>query len=370
MKLLNSLNDYKVDNERYLDIYKGLAMVLVVFCQTIFAPMGVLKVISSFAIGMLFISQGVGLTRDIRDMTLEDLWRGVKNYMIPYLSFSLIIIVFNLGGWLLNRPGFSPERTGKIVFDTLTLYGYSVLWVFPVMGVSRAAVQLLRKRFSSVVLIIILALLTGIYIILGGAGMFDFPSTNTVKNIFVNLFTFCWRTVIFGFFIEIGDIASMIPESFGRKKYIMVPIAFSMLVAGLGTSILNIQITYDSMQFGNVFLFFGSVIFWGVGFLWICEWIGIFPLLEFVGCSARIIFLTYIDFKCVDLALLVDDIILEKVKNRFISHSCYFLVLIALELILIFIFSKYLYLLIGKERSNPFLIFKRQENKDDINGCA
>ena len=142
----------------YLDIAKGIGIILVVIGHIEYVPAPIRFYIVTFHMPLFFIVSG--MLMDLKGETgrsLKELFiKKLKRIMLPYLIFSVLyplidIVYFYVTG---NGDPFGTLKTN--ISDTLMLYGYSVLWFLPTaffseiifLCVSRIVGRILQRRDS------------------------------------------------------------------------------------------------------------------------------------------------------------------------------------------------------------------------------
>ncbi|MCR5655247.1 MAG: acyltransferase family protein [Lachnospiraceae bacterium] len=133
------------ERESYIDIAKGLGILLVILGHIEYMALWKVKFIYAFHMPFFFFVSGMLLfgsqTRSLKDRLI----RKAKRIMLPYIFVSVADIVFHLlvykltGAW--NFPGTLKES----IVDTLCLYGYSVLWFLPALFIAEVFYFLVRK---------------------------------------------------------------------------------------------------------------------------------------------------------------------------------------------------------------------------------
>lgn len=101
---------------------KGLGIILVVLGHIVYTNQYVMVWISSFHMALFFIVSGVLLAiKDERDDLGVSIKKRVRGIMIPYLWFSLIDFILDIGNVLLGK--IDKASFNRNLVSSLTFYG-------------------------------------------------------------------------------------------------------------------------------------------------------------------------------------------------------------------------------------------------------
>lgn len=149
--------DKQAKRTGWIDCVRGIAIVLVVLGHLDIGNNPLCKWISSFHVPLFFVLSGVLVS--MRDAYREKklgslLLYKTRQYLYPYLTFSLLPILYNL------LTG-SPAQALKL---TLTLEGYNTLWFLPTLWLAECLLLiLLRSRIPDGLATALLLLGTTLY---------------------------------------------------------------------------------------------------------------------------------------------------------------------------------------------------------------
>ena len=117
----------------YLDIAKGIGIILVVIGHIEYVPAPIRFYIVTFHMPLFFIVSGMlmDLKGEAGRSLKELIARKLKRIMLPYLIFSILYPVIDIVYFYLTGNGDPFGTLKTIISDTLMLYGYSVLWFLP-----------------------------------------------------------------------------------------------------------------------------------------------------------------------------------------------------------------------------------------------
>ena len=130
----------------YIDMAKGMGIILVVAGHTGFLSETVLTWVMSFHMPLFFILSGMLLshTHADRQNMSTFLKKKARGILIPYFSFSALSILFSA---ILDNASFASYLPNALV-QTFTLYGISVLWFLPALFLGETVFLLIRKHAS------------------------------------------------------------------------------------------------------------------------------------------------------------------------------------------------------------------------------
>ncbi len=132
----------------YLDIARGTGIILVILGHISYLGSVPRIFIVSFHMPLFFVISGMLIfIKKEEDKPLKDVAvRKLKSIMLPYYLYSALGIVIYIGYYLLTgRDGGWSAVLAHIV-ETLTLYGFSVMWFLPAICFSELYFLLILKK--------------------------------------------------------------------------------------------------------------------------------------------------------------------------------------------------------------------------------
>ena len=139
-----------MENRRlhYLDMAKGVGIILVVLGHSTYCNDQLLTIISSFHMPLFFIISGM-LLMQIKEeeksfaTIIKRKWKGI---MIPYITFSVIYMLVDFW-YLWKHPQVIDFNFIKMAFiEFVSLYGISVLWFLPALFFGEVLFLFVRKK--------------------------------------------------------------------------------------------------------------------------------------------------------------------------------------------------------------------------------
>jgi len=297
----------------YIDFAKGIGIILVILAHISYLSEPGRIFIVSFHMPLFFVISGLLIymkkeeTRDMADLVKAK----ARRMMLPYFLYSvagiLIYIVYYL---LTGRDGGFPTVISDIV-QTLTLYGFSVMWFLPaIFGAELLFILLLKKKKLPAALTVILAAIAMILNIhLENANALY--GTETVFSVFHLIAVMLLRIPVCASFVAAGYYIAKLwdkpahlgPAIFGRLTIpadIFIGIDLIGLTAVL--SRLNGVTDLHFLIFNNVVFYYLAAISGSFGLILLCkalEGAAALPplkLLSYFGKNSLIIMVTHLNF--------------------------------------------------------------------------
>lgn len=347
----------KSERIRYLDIYKGIGIILVVLGHTEMIPEGLKLWLEAFHMPLFFVAAGV-LIGDLK-LYERDGMSVVKDRMrsilVPYFWFSLIAILWDGVGIFLDPAQYTIEGMTAKIWDSVSLYGVSVLWFFPAFFIGTAAYQFLRKRLYYSVSAILLAILAAVICGINGIPDYIAGKDMTVEVFLLQAAYALWRGCVGMFFCAVGEGMSILIRHYKEKKLPLVLTGAALIGVGTYAAFKNFELsgTMASFRFlitGEMALFFLAAICLSGGILILCWWINQCSPLEYLGKYSLIIMVTHLDLRVMNIAKKTGDKIFELLDHNFARNITVFIVILGLEVIMIWLFNGILGFMVGKRR--------------------
>jgi len=131
----------------YLDMAKGIGIFLVVLGHIEFIQESTLRFIFSFHMPLFFVIGGMlgFLTKEQEKSVLDVLRKKAQGILLPYASFSLILLTMAVTGYLVNPDGVPGETLARQFIDSFTGYGLHTLWFLPAYFLANTSFYLLNR---------------------------------------------------------------------------------------------------------------------------------------------------------------------------------------------------------------------------------
>ena len=340
----------------YIDMAKGIAIILVVAGHSTLMGKGPLTFITSFHMPLFFIISG--LLFYYKNTKSEDFKSFARKrffgMMVPYISFSVIYLIFYYLQ-LKSSELITPEYIHDAYLQTFSLYGISVLWFLPAIFFGEIIFYFLIKKLPGKVSAIIIVILAFIPSLLKGRLDVLIPDVITTDALrFLRLFlVFLLRLPGAVTFLGIGYALGVIKEkSRPIKPVLEVLIGVLLIGVDAGLAFLNGGVDMHYVSYNNPFLFYIAATSASLGILLICKHLPNLRPLSFFGKNSLIVMLTHLD--CL---MVISGLSFAWWMDSFISFAKYYmyilnftLFMVVTETALIFLINYCLFFLIGKKK--------------------
>lgn len=117
----------------YLDMAKGVGIFLVILGHIEYIQESTLKWIFSFHMPLFFVVAGIlaYVKREEKRSLKEAIRKRAKGTLVPYLSFSLILLTMSTLDFFFFPDRITGEALGQQFLDMATGYGIHILWFLP-----------------------------------------------------------------------------------------------------------------------------------------------------------------------------------------------------------------------------------------------
>lgn len=342
--------DMQKNRMRYLDIYKGIGIVLVLLGHIGTTPYYLGLWLNAFHMPLFFVAAGLLIGENkLYDRDSMSIVSGrLRSVMIPYLWFSLIAILWDgAKAFLTPAQHFKLDMMNKL-WDSLSLFGVSVLWFLPAFFVGVTGYQLLRRKVSLGVALPVLAVVAVSLFLLRGMPE-ELAAREMSAEVFLQkLLCVLPRGCLGAFFCAVGEGMGILVYRLEGRKGIMFLIGLVMTAVGTFFAEINALVSMRYLVFGNMALFIGAAVCLTGGVLLLCRCIEHFPVLEYMGKYSLIIMVTHLDLRVFNLALKAGDKALEWTGLSVVYPIVVVGVIIVLELFWIWLLRGRLSFMLGK----------------------
>lgn len=247
---------------RYLDIYKGIGIILVVLGHLEITPYPLKIWLNAFHIPLFFVAAGllIGESRSYERESVLIVRGRARSVLIPYFWFSLIAICWDgVKGLLAPASRSLSDISGKF-WDSLSFFGISVLWFLPVFFVGVTGYQLLRKKTSLPAALCVSAVLAAIICVFKGFPGEIAPREMSVGVFLLKLACVVLRGCVGVFFCALGEAMGALIGYLAGKRGTMFLMGLGMTAIGTGLAIINVRVSGYPVSFcyllvGNMALF-------------------------------------------------------------------------------------------------------------------
>ena len=363
--LLNTKKQYRNDNYKsYLDMVKGLAIILVVLGHSGAINHSTNLWLSTFHLPTFFIISGilVNLKKEKQLAFNTFIINKFKQILIPYFCFSFISIIFILINIFANTLKWTD--LAKLICQTFSLQGYSAMWFLPVLFFAELFLMSVLKfldKINNKFAPFILCVFTTILAIL----IYNLYNNYIVirfSNFFVDELRIFFKAIVGSAFISYGyliwDIFLIVDNGkrIGIKKIICK--TFQLFVGVILFSLNILVLPYiqfmdlNNLNVGSIQQYLLLGVGGGLSLLLICKNIPNIPIISYCGQNSLIIMCTHLNFYILFISLFICQFIASRLPGNYNILWCLtsMICTICLEIALIIIIKNYFPFILGKKR--------------------
>ena len=272
--------------------------------------------------------------------------------MIPYISFGIIGITIYAIQFLYGANDISSDTLINSVIYLITLRGFSVFWFLPTLFLAEMLFTWLYKCCKKPVFYIGSALGAIIVLIIYPIFEYDIWNTNYGMMVLGNICLVIGRALLATGFLLVGYglmelIVRFKPD---RVKCLIIGCVLMIAQAFVSTWVKGVNI--NVLSFGNGWFFFLSAVIGSTGVILLCKAADCKKILPYVGKQSLIIMATHMDFGVLFVSsyLSYKLVAIIPVAKELALYGMMVVFIILMEALLIWIFNKYLYRLLGRTK--------------------
>lgn len=299
----------------FLDMLKGIAILLVVLGHTGLIPHAVNTWLSTFHLPAFFIVSGMLMQlKKEEEVPLNIIFlRKIKSILLPYVWFSLAALVVDILMVITKR--FSSDTLSEHILQTFTLQGYSVLWFLPVLFISEiigcALLHYLNKSLCDKMKTALIALCVSVLLACVSFTIYNFIAQAEINPHILAEFRIIAKALIAVSFIIFGYLTGLLlfePPKDNQKSpadnsnqtgdFHLLSFMTGLILSAVNICVLPyIQLMdLNNVNIHNPILYIGLGVTGTLGILFICKGIPNIPLLTFLGQNSLIIMCTHMHF--------------------------------------------------------------------------
>lgn len=345
----------QISNKRisYIDMAKGIGILLVVIGHSEFTSTNLITWISSFHMPLFFIISGIlfSHTEAFKKDSKTFIRNKVKSILVPYGFFSIISIIASA---ILDYASF-PKDLVTALLQTLSFNGIAVLWFLPTLFFSETAFFWIKKHASSrITIVAVLAVL--IVSILGNELFHSFYiNTGDYLNLIISYMIMVMiRTGIAITFLAIGYYVHRFFEC--RKLHFSIYIITGAVFLALNLCIgfRNGGVDLNQLVFRNYVLYYLAAFFGSMFVVCTCKVLPEIRPLSYIGKNSLIIMVTHGNCRFLGICYAIGRFFLSVIPA--LGHPGYIIIVIisltVMESAAIYVINHYIPFLIGKNKKN------------------
>lgn len=335
----------------YLDMAKGIGIILVVAAHSGLCGDGLLAWLSSFHMPLFFVISGMLLSHrqeEARPLA-HSACRKVRSILLPYFTFSLIYLLIELiyGLWKHQELSLSDA-----VLQTVSFYGISVLWFLPALFAGELLFLLIRKKTGHLLTIISCGVLCSAGIFCRNLyAAYDYPASGSLFSVWLGyLLQAGIRVAIALAFLAAGYYSMLLLERL-QNRLLSLAAAVLFFAVNLCLVRLNGNTDFRSLSLGNPFLYLAGALMGSLAVILLCQSLPKLKLLSCLGADSLIIMVTHLDCRIMLISHKFAGLIEIYLPNRYLFLLNVALSLLLLELVIVYVVNRWFPCLIGRKRS-------------------
>lgn len=345
----------------YLDMARGIGMVLVVMGHVAYINPNLRQFITAFHMPLFFLISGVLLEekKEEEKVYIGVVHKKLQSIMIPYMVFSFASFILESARIVLK--GLDEWNVVfRQLFQSCCLQGVSTLWFLPALCISELLFIGIRKNTKHAgTILITTAIVIGCYVLNNYEQLFyqyhavsrQYRLLHDVCSMVIrNLF--CVGFICIGYYINrwlLKNIQNHIQEVAGI--FICAVMAY-LVITNSGLTDLRF------MQLGVLPLYMLGAVSGSMTIIFLCKLLqeipiaGLKKILEFYGRSSLIIMVTHIDFRVLYVSIIISQQVQNKIPSEYLFCVLIVLLVFVIEIPIIWFINHYLPFILGKTKKN------------------
>ncbi len=348
-----------MNNKRltYLDLARGIGILLVVLGHLEYISESVRGFISAFHMPLFFVISGclIALKNETNTDFKTLITKKAHGLLIPYLWFSLIYIpidIMNVCIHHIDMNTFIFNITSSFIFS-----GVGVLWFLPALFIAEVSALLLIKKFIRPYIVIPVTVLLSILLYL--SVYYFIPMTDPVlSNLFVYIISGLLRAILRGIIASVFVVAGYYSYTWilGRKT----DFSLVQLIIGLALMLITVLlfrvngcVDFHFLILKNIAVYFPLAISSSLGIILICKNMFSVKLLEFYGKNSLIIMATHVQCYIMYIAIKLSQICLQNHEGSLLLTILFIasivIIVFLIETVVILITNRFFPFVLGKK---------------------
>lgn len=340
----------------YIDMVKGIGIILVVIGHSTYVSENTLTWLASFHMPLFFIISGILFSH--KNACCEPFPAYAKKrfcgMMIPYFWFSLIYIGVDYY-YLYAHPELIDQAfINSAILQAVSLFGISVLWFLPAIFMGELCLYGLVKRCPGWLLAFLGILFVWVPVL--GKKWIE-TSLNMEEMLFMtwlgNLLLALLRVFPAVVFLLIGYGSYYLLEKVQKKPVWEILTGVACLLLNVAVAFANGRVDMHYLVFNNLFYYYLGACSAALGLILICRNCKKLWLLAFLGSNSLIVMLTHLDCQLMSTAIRFAagmNQFIPRAKDLMFLVNLYGALLIG-ELVLIVLINRVGFFLIGRKKA-------------------
>ena len=346
----------RTDRLAYLDMAKGIGIILVLFGHLEYTGQYVRVWISSFHMPLFFVIAGITLSLGRADHSdaVSRIRRRARGLLIPYAWFSAAYFVIDIGNMYLGKIDGHTFIVNAI--SSITFYGKSVLWFITALFLSQVMLILLQKRINDrgVILISIVVAAVAYFCSLALTGAYEAHSDSLLITSVINMGRTITRAGIVLIFVTLVYYGKRYADHIGffeKPGYIRLITGFAFLAVNIPIALVNWSVDTNNMVLNNPFLYYAGSITGSLSIILLCSAVRDIPPLSYIGRNSLVIMAIHLDFYVLWAGLQVGKLVYRAVPFLPALTITTVIVTLILGCIASYIVERFFPFVLGRKRS-------------------
>lgn len=284
----------------YIDMAKGIGIILVVLGHIVYVNEYVRVVISGFHMPLFFVISGMTmfLSSVNKKSVAVRIKQKVNSVVVPYMCFSLIYMVVGIISVKLGLLDIKDFTTDTI--SSLTFYGKSVMWFLSALFIAQVMLILLQSVFDDRSVVFLSVITAVLCCILSGwiTDIYDANADSLVRTSLINVLKVPIRGGVCLPFVMLGYYGAGIYRKHKERlraiywKPVISLVSFAITVL---ISLTNWSVDTGKLIFNDPLLYYLGGIFGSISVLFFCLSIPYIKILGALGKRSLVIMAVHID---------------------------------------------------------------------------
>lgn len=342
----------------YLDVARGIGMILVVMGHVDFISEPIRDYVTSFHMPLFLIISGILLyaTKTEERNWIEIVKSKCRTILLPYFIFSVGALLFELVRALIKSIDMWDTLMRR-AFQTICLQGFSTFWFLPTLFIGELIFLKVRQRndLKKTAGIGIVMVVLMYFVAIWEKGFYQSHAGILGYELLHDVLLMVIRGVFASGYIFLGYFVGRLLE---KKVSVLWKDEVLGITLLLITAIINGYASFIDLrflEFGNPILFLTRTICGGMGVVLICRGLegclDSIPgkILRFYGQNSLIIMTTHLDYRILNYSIKAASLINGYVGNVVIYAMLTIFFVFFIETIVIYIINRFFYNFLGRK---------------------
>ena len=361
----------------YLDMAKGIGIIMVVAGHSTFLQEDILTWISSFHMPLFFVLAGILLQiKGEENKKISVIIKSkLRSIMVPYVGFSLIYLLIDAAYLILKQDNITIVDLQRSGIEAITLYGMSVLWFLPALFFAETGFLLLRKKTNikwTIFITVILAVITSFIVPLFKE---YYPMFLSMPVLWVGYFlTSLLRGMVGMIFLSAGYFSTKFLNDkvagthiyIGRKSVNLKEIGLGVLflLLSIASGMVNKRVDLHTLVINQAFLYYIAALSGAAWVILFCRNIPSLKMIRYFGKNSLIIMATHLDCQIMIAAIHFSYFVNQYITRakQYVFYLTLAIAVLALEVITIYIINRFFPFLLGRKHTRSLYVKYRKKN--------